>query len=417
MSHAVVDEIPVALQARPSGRALTFLLLALIIAGIAARFALLSISIGSFDAALWERMASRISQHGLYETYRQDPWMNHPPLSGLWAAWVWEQSQRLGVPFAQLYKLPVVLSDCVTCWLIWNIWKHRGGARQALLAAAVFAWSVPAILISAHHCNCDSALAMFALLSFWLVEIRKAPLLAGLALGAAINLKLTAALMLVPLLLGATSRRELLRLLLGLAIMSTPFLYVWWELGGRFRRNVLGYDSAGSGWGLHNIFDLLSNHPVLKSYFDTVAENYRRSGGPVVMLCALAATLRLVKSGVRDRFLLAGLVVAVYAAVTPALAAQHRVLPAVFLLACSIRAGFIWSALNGLALFTTYFFEWDGMIPIRDQPYLYKNSPAPVFNALAWGWVVAYTWWLLRSHSKQSPGSKPSGVALDGAPA
>lgn len=399
MSHAAVDNISVALRPQQGSRALTILLLALIITGIAARFALLSISIGSFDAALWERMASRISQHGLYETYRQDPWMNHPPLSGLWAAWVYELSVRLGVPFAQLYKLPVVLCDCVTCWLIWNIWRHRGGARQALVAAAVFAWSPPAILISAHHCNTDSAVAMFALLSLWLADGRGMPLLAGLALGVAINLKLTGALFLIPLLIASKSGREFLLIVLGLAVMSIPCFYVWIDLGYRFRQRVIQYHSAPTGWGLHNILDQLSNHPLFKSYLDTVCERYRRSGGAVVMLLALAANLRLLRYGVRDRFALAAVAVAIYAAVTPALAAQHMILPLVFVLAFDLRGGAIWSALAGTVLIVVYLFDWDGSFPIRSVLGLYRPSPEAFFSTLMWAWIVLYSIRLLRLNS------------------
>ena len=59
--------------------------------------------------------------------------------------------------------------------------------------AAVYAWSPLAILLSAHHGNHDPVYAMLALLAVYLIDRHNAWLLAGLVLGAAINVKVISA--------------------------------------------------------------------------------------------------------------------------------------------------------------------------------------------------------------------------------
>ncbi|MCS7032484.1 MAG: glycosyltransferase 87 family protein [Phycisphaerae bacterium] len=371
----------------------TRLLLAVIAVGLAARFALLSISIGSLDAVIWQRLAEKVVTHGLYETYRQDIWMNHPPVSALWAAWVWRAAEASGLNFAQLYKLPVVIADCATCLLIYLSWQARAGQLVALQAAALYAWNVDAILISAHHCNSDPVYSMLSLLALWLLEIRRAPLLAGLALGAAINIKLIPALLLAPFLLLPRSRAELVRVLVGLGLMAVPCVYVWLELGKTFQKRVIGYDSAPTGWGFHHLIDQLSNHPLLKSYLDTVAERYRRSAALLVMAVAAWAVLRLRRREKgADRIDASAAAAACYAAVTPALAPQHTVFIGVLLFASDPRSGAHWGLLSGAWAIVYYFFAWDGSFPLAPAAAAYGPAPTGMLTTIAWLWVLVEAW-------------------------
>src|ERR1700709_2343917 len=58
----------------------------LIVLGIILRLGLATISIGTNDAAAWARFGAEINEHGLLKTYAIDPYFNHPPIPGYWAA-------------------------------------------------------------------------------------------------------------------------------------------------------------------------------------------------------------------------------------------------------------------------------------------------------------------------------------------
>ena len=66
------------------------------------------------------------------------------------------------------------------------------------------------ILVSGYHGNTDAVYAMLSLLAVYLLQDRNRPLLAGLALGLAINIKLIPVLLIPPLVLAAQSIREML---------------------------------------------------------------------------------------------------------------------------------------------------------------------------------------------------------------
>lgn len=375
--------------------------IALVAAGIAARFALVAASVGTIDAELFERYGSEINEFGLYESYRQDARLNHPPIAALWFAATWKVAQRIDVSFVTLFKSQVALADCATIALLWLIVRRRADASTAWLAAVFWACNPNAILVSAYPCNSDAALTMLAVLSLWLVENARRPLLAGLAIGAAINIKLTASVVLIPILLLSRRRGELLSLSAGAALAAVPMLWVWAGLGYRFRQRVLEYHPAPTGWGLHNLLDLLSNHPLLKSYFDVVAERYLRAGGAVILLSVTLATLVL-RRWHADRIFACAIAVAVYAVVSPVMAMHHTILVGPFLLLWSFPAGIAWGLLAGAATFSCYLFGWVGTLPMRSTQTAYGTGPYPMLAAVLWTWIVIWTWRTLHGQRQHS---------------
>src|SRR5438067_1706322 len=156
-----------------------------IVLGLIARVILACFSWGTADANTWHEFGRRISAGGLLPLYHTDPTFNHPPLAGYFAGMAYYLANVSGISFSLIFKLPSIAADTITCLLLWRIDRRAGP-----WIAAAFAWNLDSILVTGHHCNTDSIYATLCLASDYLVEGRGAHFLSGLALGAAINVKL-----------------------------------------------------------------------------------------------------------------------------------------------------------------------------------------------------------------------------------
>src|SRR5690349_18004577 len=103
-------------------------IVALLVLGFLIRLGLAVISWGSNDAVYFYTFGNEIDAHGLLYTYVENPDYNHPPIPGLWAAAARLMTQRLGSgtlavsAFCILFKLPVILADGLTAWLLYKRW-------------------------------------------------------------------------------------------------------------------------------------------------------------------------------------------------------------------------------------------------------------------------------------------------------
>jgi hypothetical protein len=141
-------------------------------------------------------------------------------------------ADRTPLAFHTIIKLPVVLADCALAWVLFRSLSARGFPRsRCMLAACLVALGPPLILISGFHGQNDAlsvlpAVVAIALWPTWRAQ-RWGPAAAGalVALGTAI--KPAPALMIIPLLLAASSRRHRVQLLMGfvvpLATLTAPF--------------------------------------------------------------------------------------------------------------------------------------------------------------------------------------------------
>ena len=114
----------------------------------------------------------------------------------------------------------------------------------------MYAWSLDAILVSGYHCNTDPIYAFFCLLCAYLLQNKRCHFLAGLALAAAINVKLTPVLLILPLLLWHRSWRSASKFVLGLAVGALPFVPVLVLAGKPFYANAIAYKSNPDNWGI-----------------------------------------------------------------------------------------------------------------------------------------------------------------------
>ncbi|MDB5295658.1 MAG: rane protein, partial [Phycisphaerales bacterium] len=175
--------------ATPSGRTAVFAWPFLALLGLAVRGWLAAATWGTNDADTWVVFGHYVNRWGLFYTMQWEGNLNHPPLPVYWAVFcyrctsssgVWDVESFRPAWFPTLFKLPAVLADAGTCWLLYRIWRGRAGERTAAAVAAGYAWSLCAILVSGYHCNTDTVYAFFCLLAVYYVEDRKAWLAGGL---------------------------------------------------------------------------------------------------------------------------------------------------------------------------------------------------------------------------------------------
>lgn len=141
---------------------------------------------GSFDVAIKQHHGHQIARLGLLGWYEASALFNHPPLMGRFFSGLVRASDASGVPFRILLRAPFALLDLATAYLLHAALRERRGARWI---PAAYALHPLAILYSSYHGNTDSALPAFGLLAL-LGLARGAPLAAGVALGAALWIKL-----------------------------------------------------------------------------------------------------------------------------------------------------------------------------------------------------------------------------------
>jgi len=367
---------------------------ALIALGVAARFTLALLSIGSNDGAAWHRFGEEVSRFGLLRTYQIDPDFNHPPLPAYWAAAVVKivgAGDDLGDIwiFSIVFKLPAILADCAGICLLWQIWRGRIGRAGAWVVAALFALSLDAILVSGYHCNTDPVFVSLCLLAVYLMEDRGRPFWGGFALGAAINVKIIPVLLVPPLLLSCRRWRDLAWFLAGMAPWVLPFLPPLVLAHEHFVDNALSYNSVLDRWGV-NFFVL----------FGRPAFNPNAPGGHFALwyywharylivgwIGVWAVVARL--AGRWGRYELAAVTFAIFLVLTPGFGVQYTVLVGLLLFAVRVDVATVYGLVAGLFLGAVYAAFRVGGVPLYSE-WRSLIPPVPAFLGLMTWLLLVY---------------------------
>ena len=255
--------------------------------GVLLRVMLLFVTFGSNDIVTWERFGRQIADWGVLDEYQRGLRFNHPPLMGLWsrtAVWV---ADHTGIRFSVIFKLLPLTADVLGLWLIYALAKKHGGELHAWRAAAVFSTSLVSIVITGHHGNTDSACAMLTLAAVALLADGRRPFLAGLALAAALNVKLIPLLLLPAVALLLPDVRTMLRFGAGLTLGLTPFLppvlFVWQA----FYRNAIAYQPRTLWWGIHYVLPWAFDLPGVGSWLRFIDAEYVTHARYVIMGASL----------------------------------------------------------------------------------------------------------------------------------
>jgi hypothetical protein len=360
---------------------ITTLLLALAVAGLLARVVLAWVSEGSNDVDIWRDWATLLRQRSLTDMYSNVAGFNHPPLIAWWSVIALRLGSEGPLRFAILLKVPGLVAEGITSYLLWRIWQPAG-RLWAAAAVAAFAWNLDSILVSGFHGSTDSLCAMFCLASAIGIQ-RRAFFLGGLALAAALNVKLIPLVLVPPLLIQARSERQGLRFLAGLALGALPFLPFLVTAGRGFYAHAIAYGSNPDNWGFGFLFNASEQNPRFADVAAVLARMYRRFGRYLIV-----GTCVIIGAWGRWRgwsaYRVCFLCLAAFLVLAPGFGVQYTVYVVPVLFAISLRQAMVYSFASGLFILSVYFnFALPGY-PLRSQFTSWYPLPTSLFGLLAW---------------------------------
>lgn len=374
-------------------------LLALAVLGIALRLVMSWYAIGSNDAVAWEMIAHDMENNGWLNVYQPDAskrsyTLNHPFIPAVMAWLALKASQASGLSFYSVFRGYGIAADIATCLLLWKIARRRGGVPAGATAAAVYAWSLNAMLVSGYHGNTDAILAFLVLLAATLVAEKSRVGLAGLALALAINIKLIPTVLIVPFLALCPTHAAARRMLAGLAIGALPFLIPLFVVPEGFYLSVIGYNSRLDLWGLGLLYEWGQPYMSadMQAWFVSYIAHCR------YFILGVSCLLALVVWGYRlwNAYEVAVMGLAIFLLLTPVFGVQYMVVILPVLYAANLRVGLVYGLSSGIFMAISYAAFWTGTLPVYSHFYG-EIGRLPMqgawFGLVAWvlllGYVVA----------------------------
>ena len=360
---------------------------ALIVAAFVVRVWIIVASIGSEDARLWEGFATHISERGLIATYENRGDFNHPPAMAMFGWLSLEIAQALQTRFSLVFKVPFLVADAATAWLLWKIWLDKGESR-ATAVVALFSTSLVSILVAAYHCNTDTLCATFCLASAFAVH-KKRWGWAGLLLGAAINVKLVP-VMLIPVLTAfLPSRGALLRLGAGLAAWAIPFAILALLAPSELLNNVLSYGSNPFQWGV--IYFMQQSQATLPRVSGWIAQYYVENGRYILLASMVCLGVLQRWRRTLNAFEAGALSLAVFMVLIPGFGIQYLVWPVPLMFAAHPGWATRYSVTAGVFAFLVYYLFWTQTSPWFSHFAMRLPPPTPLLGLLAWALLCGYT--------------------------
>jgi len=236
---------------RPSGR------LVAIVASVAflLKMAIALRTYGTNDVFAYERFLhwSRYLGVGLYRA----AWdFNHPPfmlhvLRGM--GWL---AQTSGVAFPFWLRLPGIVADPITLWLVWKTLGPRTQDPTIRWALLMLAAAPPLILVAGFHGNTDTIMVLFLVLAVYLMERGKIGR-AGAAFGLSMSFKVVPVIV-VPAIffyLGKLRHRAIFFVVAGavLLLLWSPYIF---QDPLAIGEKTFRYRSIYGHWG----FSFLASH-------------------------------------------------------------------------------------------------------------------------------------------------------------
>jgi hypothetical protein len=386
--------------------------------GLLLRWVLWEISLGTNDVPSWDRFAAEIQFFGLGGTYVRDVLFNHPPWMGLYAKAVRHAAPALGLSFGKCFKLLGLAAELATALLLRKIWLRRGQPLRAAQAFAAYGCGLCCILISGYHGNTDPAYWFLVLASAYLLVERAAPVAAGLALGAALNVKLIPLFVVLPMAATAKGLRAQLRFGIGVGIGLLVFVIPMRGFGeeqkSAFIRNVLGYTSYRENWGIELLARSLIEAfrlpaPLLAFRVENFAAAYALVGAKLLMVVtSLLALWRVCRPRMRlDAYGMAAVCFCLFLILASGFGVQYLGAVVPLLLALRIRDGAIYATVAGVFIGLIYSSFVRVLNPIYSHHSYFSGAFAPAAFA-AWWLLVLYGLRIWRA------GAKPRDPAADG---
>lgn len=392
------ESVPLAITPAPVVASARYrrLAIAIVLLGLAIRLVIASSTLGTNDTLTWQRFGRVICAEGLVASYVAENDLNHPPLTALWAALSFKLAGEDTLRFALLMRLPAIAGDLLAFALLWRIGLSRfTSERTALALVAAAALNPVLIFISSFHTNTDNLYAALILLALTLGG-RQRPLLAGLAMGAAMNVKIIPLLLLPALLTSSRRATDALKMLAGFAMPLALFIVPTLATHGVFFRRLFLYKSNAEHWGILLLIRMTEKIGVDPQTVSDLAWRYFDMAGKWIMLTMilLAAAWSSRKKATPETA--GALAACMFLCFAPGFGVQYLALPAVLILAASLRGGVWFAGLGGAFLFMVYFMYLDEGDRFRSFFITQLFAPTVYVGLIPWAVMlifVAVTMW------------------------
>lgn len=369
-------------------------------AGVLLRLLTAYVSVGTNDILSWEKFALFIDQHSLTGLYAADTDFNHPAAMGYYALLVLKAADLTGGSFYFLFKLPVIFADLLCISLIFRVWR----GSDARSAAVLYSLSLVAILISSYHGNTDTFYCVLSLLSAWLIEGKNRPLLSGLALGLALNVKLIPVIFVFPLVLSLKTRRDVSRWSAGFAVGIMPLLLSWILIGDSFAGNVFRYKPYLEYWGIP-MFLLLSrnNNPEYQGLITFLLNTWAEWSKVLILVFSLAISLAARVTGRFSLYETMALSSAAFLIFAPGFGLQYFAVTGIMLMSCNLIWGLRFSVLAGFAALSAYYYALVSWDPVLSLHYRSVSKGVCFIYSLVWLLLICYLLESIFMRSKMDP--------------
>jgi len=205
---------------------------------------------GTNDVYRYEAFMAASRYFGVF-IYRAIPEFNHPPSMIHVLRLFGYLANATGLPFAFWLRVPGILADAASVWVLWKIMGPRLQDRSIRWALLLFAAAPPLVLISGFHGNTDTVMIFFLLLSVYLNEKGTHTWLAGAMFGVSMCFKITPVISAPAIFFYLRNPKKQISFFAAtggvLLIAWSPFIFQdpWFIL-----HQVFGYRSSFGHWGL-----------------------------------------------------------------------------------------------------------------------------------------------------------------------
>ena len=320
-------------------------------AGAVCKLLMAGTTYGTNDVYAYQRFADWARYLGV-ELYRVAWDFNHPPSMIHVLRLLGWLATATGIPFAFWLRLPGILADAGTLWLVWRLLGERIQERTYRWALLLLALAPPLLLVSGFHGNTDGVMVFFLVLSVYLTT-RARDAAAGAAFGAATCFKVVPVIALPVFLLCRPSYRRLLAFgaAAGAVVVMgwTPFIF---QDPGPILVRVFGYRSLFGHWGLTYLAVRLAQASPAWQPIVTALEAY----GTYLQLGAIVALSLWMNRGRRrpELFAQVGLVLLLFLSVSSGFSVQYLAWPAPFVVWLGALPALLYFAASGVFLFLVY---------------------------------------------------------------
>lgn len=247
---------------------------------------------GTNDVVYWTAYAAYLRNFGALRVYSDIPGFNHPPFMLQVLRTLTFLSVSTGLSFAFWLRLPGILADVGSVFLLWKILDVPAATTSVKTAFLLFTVAPVSVMVSGFHGNTDAVMIFFLLLTVVALDRSGHSWLAGAALGASMSIKVWPVAFIPTMYAHLPDRRRRVQFLLGAGsvfgagslpyIFQAPFLIV---------RRVFGYGGIYGDWGWSRVLTWLQT--VAPGHLTILNVVYFKFGVALVFFAIVLVSFRM----------------------------------------------------------------------------------------------------------------------------